>query len=243
VRPRGAPCDASRALSWGFVAFQGLGPVEPGRTWVPSDPCGVSTPFGCSFDQTADGRSRSRPLLRFRAPSEVHLGSPAPDDRPVGSAPDASSPELSRPTAQSRGGGPVALRRALPSPPRATSGVWLPPSRLPPPSLPAREAPERPWASPFGAFSSTWQVPLSGAWPSWRCRHRTRTGGARERRRPTSGLRSHGELVLHPAPKGRTVDASLGFSPPERSPHPIGHALSVALPTLSLFDGMTSQPE
>jgi hypothetical protein len=47
-----------------------------------------------------------------------------------------------------------------PDPPRATSGVWLPPSRRTPPSLPAHEAPERPWAYPFEARPRRGGVPL-----------------------------------------------------------------------------------
>jgi hypothetical protein len=87
----------------------------------------------------------------------------------------APSPELACPTARSRGGGPVCRPR-LPPRTRAESGVWLPPSRRTPPSLPAREAPERPWASPFKAFSSSRQAPLSGALPSWRCHGRSHRG-------------------------------------------------------------------
>jgi hypothetical protein len=87
----------------------------------------------------------------------------------------APSPGLCDPTAHSRGGGPVCRPR-LPPRTRAESGVWLPPSRRTPPSLPAREAPERPWASPFKAFSSSRQAPLSGALPSWRYHGRSHRG-------------------------------------------------------------------
>jgi hypothetical protein len=50
--------------------------------------------------------------------------------------------------------------RRLPASPRATSGVWLPPSRRPPPPLPAHEAPERPWASPYKASPAHGGIPL-----------------------------------------------------------------------------------
>ena len=46
------------------------------------------------------------------------------------------------------------MMRRIPPSPRAACEVWLPPSRPPPPALPAREAPERPWASPSKAFPS-----------------------------------------------------------------------------------------
>jgi hypothetical protein len=87
----------------------------------------------------------------------------------------APSPELLDPTAHSQGGGPVCRPRLTPRT-RAESGVWLPPSRRTPPSLPAREAPERPWVSPFKAFSSSRQAPLSGALPSWRYHARSHRG-------------------------------------------------------------------
>jgi hypothetical protein len=70
-----------------------------------------------------------------------------------GTSRDAASPGLSCPTTQSRTGGPASSGGG-PPPPRATCEVWIPPSRRPPPILPAREAPERPWASPFKVFPS-----------------------------------------------------------------------------------------
>jgi hypothetical protein len=100
---------------------------------------------------------------------------PGPADPKAGMSDPTPSPGLCDPTALSRGGGPVCRAR-LPPHTRAESGVWLPPSRLSPPLLPAREAPERPWASPFKVFSSSRQAPLSGALPSWRYRVRSHRG-------------------------------------------------------------------
>jgi hypothetical protein len=65
-----------------------------------------------------------------------------------------------------------------------------------------------------------------------------------ERERPPSGTCSRDESVLPSrAPEGvPTVDAFLGFSPPESSPHPHGPSLVVTMPALSSFGGMTSLP-
>ena len=58
------------------------------------------------------------------------------------------------PTTQSRPADPLKWRQ-IPLPPRAAFGVWVPPSRRPPPVLPTHMASERPWALPSKAFSST----------------------------------------------------------------------------------------
>jgi hypothetical protein len=55
-----------------------------GRTWVPPGPYGVSTPIGHTPGRPSDSRSRRRPSLRFRAPSEVHHRGPARSRRPGG---------------------------------------------------------------------------------------------------------------------------------------------------------------
>jgi hypothetical protein len=152
----------------------------------------------------------------------------------------ASSRGLLGPTAHSRGGGPVCRLR-LPPQTRAESGVWLPPSRRAPPSLPAREAPERPWASPFKAFSSSRQAPLSGAWPSWRYRGIAAPGGTTRHGR-LQGLDLVTSSFGRRAPKNPTVDAFLGFTPPEPSPHPFGHALWSRCRPSHPFGGATSRP-
>jgi hypothetical protein len=46
----------------------------------------------------------------------------------------------------------------------------------------------------------------------------------------------------HRVPRNSAVDAFLGFSPTERSPHPPGPSLVVTMPALSPFSGMTSLP-
>ena len=101
-----------------------------------------------------------------------------------------------------------------------------PPSRPPPPSLPARRsAPERPWASPFKAFSSRRRVLLSEPRPS--CR--SRVGSARSVRsggtRAASGLRTRRRARSASALAGARADAFVGFSPPGRSPSSPGPSL------------------
>jgi len=158
--------------------------------------------------------------------------------RPVGPPSDASSPELLRPTTRSRVGGPVARRRIPPSP-RATSGVWLPPSRRPPPTLPAREAPERPWASPFEACPRRGRAPLEAC---------ALLGLSRRTHPPKrAGVREHLQglvLATWPGsdPCGPDPRTSLGFSPPEPSPPSSGRSLCFAMPTLPPFGGYTFLP-
>jgi hypothetical protein len=114
-----------------------------------------------------------RPSLRFRAPLETCHCSPAPRRRRPTVPKDrratrpAMLPLLGFRALRHIPGPADPLRwRQIPLPPRATCEVWLPPSRLPPPVLPARVAPERPWASPFKVFPSSRWVPLSGSLPS-----------------------------------------------------------------------------
>jgi len=95
----------------------------------------------------------SRP---FRGPSQQPRTVPQALRPPS----DASSPGLFVPYDTLSNRRIRSLERCLPAPPRATSEVWLPPSRRPPPVLPAHEAPERPWASPFKASPVLGGVPL-----------------------------------------------------------------------------------
>jgi hypothetical protein len=133
--------------------------------------------------------------------------------------------------------------QGLPAPRRAACEVWVPPSRRPPPSLRAPlRAPERPRASRFEAFSSRRSDPSRGPLPSCRCRRfASLLKGACGRVR-LQGLDPGVELVVLRAPRARSVDASLRFLPPERSPHrPVGRFRSRPLPHHAL-GGMTSRP-
>jgi hypothetical protein len=146
-------------LPWSSTALQGREPGGPGRVWVPSDPYGVSTPCGYSPSEPRLGpKTRAGPSCACSSFGDESLQprtAASPSTRRPNGDPsrDAASPGLSCPTTQSRTGGPASSGGG-PPPPRATCEVWIPPSRRPPPILPAREAPERPWASPFKVFPS-----------------------------------------------------------------------------------------
>lgn len=114
----------------------------------------------------------------------------------------------------------------------AVCEVWLPPARPPPASLPAREAPERPWASPFRVSPPcAARAPLGVAAllalpaPAPHRGVRTRT---RSPPRPCSRHGSVPSSVLG----GPTAVTLLGFTPSEPSPHPSGRVALVARPPL-----------
>jgi len=115
-----------------------------------------------------------RPSLRFRSPPEASSRAPQGPARPWARLPDpASSPGLLRPYDT------FSVRRParpwLPPRPSTACGVWLPPARHSSARLPARETPERPWASPSRACSPWRRELLSESLPSWRCRPARRT--------------------------------------------------------------------
>ena len=95
----------------------------------------------------------------------------------------------------------------LPASHRATSEVWSPPSRRPPPILrTSLRRLERPRASPFKAFSSHRSDPLSGASALWAF-HATR-GPLRSRRRSRlQGVDLDASSFRPPGPEG--PDASM----------------------------------
>jgi hypothetical protein len=207
--------------------------IDLGRTSVPTRPHGVSTPTGLAFDTTPLATEAARwPFLRFRAPAEASIADPpGPADPWAGSSDRASSPGLSCPTTHSRETG-ACRPRFQPRPWGTVSEVWLPPSRSPPASLPAREAPERPWASPFRAPSPcAARAPLGVAALlalSAPAPHRGVHTGARS---PPGLCSRHGSVpssvLVRP-----TVAALLGFTPSERSLHPSGRVALVARPPL-----------
>jgi len=123
----------------------------------------------------------------------------APPHRPADprarSSDDAPSPELSRPTTHDGAADPCSA--GLPAPRRAASGVWYPHRGVH--HRPSRRlaAPERPWASPFKAFSSRRSGPLSEspALVAFPASIRLAPQGSVRTRLP-SGPRSRRELVL-----------------------------------------------
>jgi hypothetical protein len=95
----------------------------------------------CEYSACVPSLSRScgRPFLNLRSSSELDHRDPMPFRRLPGMSNDTSSPGLSLPFDTCRLCG-CGCRQRIPPPSRATYGVWLPPSRRPPPSLPARQA-------------------------------------------------------------------------------------------------------
>lgn len=153
----------------------------------------------------------------------------APPRRPArprtGSADDASSLGLSCPTAH-----PERRTRSphgLPAARRAACGVWVPPARRPPPSLPARRSAGAPSGFSLRGLllAAIGDPPGRPALLPFLAPVRNAREGVRTRAAP--GLRSRCRARSSRHPEGRAdVDASLGFSPPERSPPPSRPALS-----------------
>jgi hypothetical protein len=191
-------------------------------------PLGVSTPSGLVLGRR--GRTHCCADNALRAPS-ASLQRPiaAPPHRPEIPkelwSDDASFPGLSCPTTHAGTADPLPAGR--PAPQRATSEVWLPPSRRPPPFL--RE-PCGPRASTGfslrGVLLVSVGLPLGSPCPPAVTRVDSPRPLRSVRTRPASGPRSRHELVRSVEPlRARRVDASVRFFPSERSPPPSLRAL------------------
>jgi len=134
------PCSSFRRLSWGCAVLRGHQRTCLGRVLVPPGPYGVFTPCGHSTSAPSLSRSFGRPSMDFRSPTELDHRDPAPSRHPkVASQTTLPLLDFFCPTTQYQTGGSVCRQR-IPPPPRATCGVWLPPSRRTPPALPMRQA-------------------------------------------------------------------------------------------------------
>lgn len=124
---RGSPV---RRPSWGSVALRGHRAPGLGRSLVPPDPYGVHRPSGTQPEAVPPRRSEAvalRALSRpFRGLARA-IRKVRARGRSLAPSP-AASPGLCGPTA--RVNAVVCMKATLPAPPRATSGVWIPPSRL-----------------------------------------------------------------------------------------------------------------
>jgi len=141
-----------------------------------AQPVRCSTPLGSSANVPAFRSTPllawpvKRPSLDFRSPSEFLTGTPRrPADtsaRKQWPAGQTTLPLLDflHPTTQSQTGGSV--QRQIPLPPRTTCGVWLPPSRHPPPALPALAHRSVLGLHPSRSSPRPRSVPLSGPIPS-----------------------------------------------------------------------------
>jgi hypothetical protein len=175
----------------------------------------------CEYSACAPSLSRScgRPFLNLRSSSELDHRDPVPSRRLPGMSDDTSSPGLLLPFDTCRLCGGVGRQR-IPPPSRAACGVWLPPSRRPPPSLPARQARR----SVHGLHPSR-TSPHRDRYPSQGPCHPVVTGCTPPSRRemettwPASWPSSRDESVLSPASQGcRPSIPFLGFLPPELAP-------------------------
>jgi len=152
-------------------------------------------PGSCETGPAEPTFAGRRPPLRFRSSSEVHRSTPAPSREPEGSLVGRCFLSWAFvPFDTCRGGGPVPAER--PAPRRATSGVSTPfaaSTTVPPAPFGA----ERPWASPFKAFSSKRSAPLARrpAFVALAASIRLAPMGSVRTRSP-SRLRSRFELVL-----------------------------------------------
>jgi hypothetical protein len=171
------PDIASRrpvATSRGFATLRGLGTAGSGRVWVSARPPAVRHEPGWSScgPRRMQPKPLSGPPCAYVPLQRSSPYSPAPrrhltDPKTEKTTRPAMLPLLGfRALRHTLGPADPHEWQRIPPPPRATCEVWLPPSRPPPPALPARKAPERPWASPFKAFPSAREVPLSEPFPS-----------------------------------------------------------------------------
>jgi hypothetical protein len=136
---RPPPCGGFCRLSWGCAVLRGCSRVGLGRLWVPPCLLGVHRPPGLRPTRRPPACAGGDPPWTSAPLQSSITGTPRRSCRLPGVRDDASSPGLLLPYDTCRPGGPVGRQR-IPPLPRTTSGVWLPPSRCPPPSLPMRQA-------------------------------------------------------------------------------------------------------
>jgi hypothetical protein len=170
VRPDLAPRGTGPALAWDCAAPRGsrpdplatvIGSVEPARR--------RDALRACRRSALRPAFAARRASSCFRFPTEVHRSTPAPSRRPKPtSSNDASSPGLWCRTTHAGAADP--LRAGRPAPCRAACEVWSPPSRRPPPSLPAPCGVGASFGfSLQGVLLASIGSPLGGLLPSWRC--------------------------------------------------------------------------
>jgi len=161
------PCGGFSRLSWGCVVLRGHEHTRLGWVLVPPSPYGVPTALrafrGCTVPPA---EAVGRPSMDLRSPAEFITGTPRRPaaQRPkamTGMADDASSPGLSLPYGTVSGRW-TRLRRQIPLPARTACGVWLPPARHPPPTLPTLSCRSAHGLHPSRRSPRSRSVPLSG---------------------------------------------------------------------------------
>jgi len=245
------PLGDPGGLSWSYAALRGLEPGGPGRSWVPVRPArrfhallggrpqdllptrgsGIGPP--CAFV-----------LLQRRVPAAPHRSVRSSDPCEPRNEPVprcclswAFVPYDTIPDRRTR---------TLAADPSATAcrvrglGTPLATYTTDPPG--ARSAGASLGFPLQGVLLVHERCPSRGLCPP-DVASRTRPPRGEGTGRPPPGPCSRDELVLPPASRRKpAVDAFLGFTPPEPSPHPPGRSLVVAMPALSSFGGMTSLP-
>jgi len=245
VRSGRAPCGERTALSWDFGALRGQNLTRCHAYGLRGPARRFHALRACARPSGADALLRRRPSLRLPIPFRglSHHPRTVPGSRRIRASDDASFPGLSCPTTHARSADPSSTGR--PAPQRATSEVWVPPSRRPPSIL----------RKPCGLRASTGfhlrgvlldpvGLPLGRPCPPAVARVDSPRPYRSVRTRPASGPCSRLELVLRSSPCG--PDASM---PPWRSslqsvlPHrPCERFMdSRPLPHHAL-GGMTSRP-
>jgi hypothetical protein len=229
--------------------FEDSDPKNQSGYGFPLDPCGVWVrPLGVRSTSRSTGRSRPKALLALSRPFRDMSPQPRTTAswlRPEGlrSSVSAMLPLLGFPALRHLPVGDSALGQRVPPPPRATSEVWLPPSRPSSPSSRRRSAGASLGFALQGVLLDRKRCPFRGPCPPDVTRVALPFPRERSLLAPPTGLLACDEFVLSPGDRSRlAVDTFLGFSPSERSPHTSGLSLLVTMPALSSLGGVTSLP-
>lgn len=246
---RTSPLSDPCCLSWGFAALRGLKLGGPGRLWVSARPV---RRFNALRVVILRASARPKPgigppcafvPLQRRVPTAPHRSVVPATRRSTGDLPcDAASPGFPCPTTQSRTGGPAVVTADPSAAACHVRGLATPfaASTTDPPG--AQGAGASMGFALQGVLLEREIHPFRGPCPP-DVAGRPASRGRRSGRRPPSGPCSRDEFVLPPdSRRNPAVDAFLGFSPPEPSPHPPGLSLVVTMPALSSSGGMTSLP-
>ena len=135
---RPPPCGGFCRLSWGCAVLRGCSRAGLVRVLVPHLLHGVHRLPGLRPSRRPPACAGGDPPWTSAPLQSSITGTPRRSCRLPGIRDDASSPGLLLPYDTYRPGGPVCRQR-IPPLPRTACGVWLPPSRCPPPGLPTRK--------------------------------------------------------------------------------------------------------
>jgi len=229
-------------LSWGCAVLRGCWCVGLGRISVPVRPARRSAPARLPTYALSSSLRRRRPSMDFRSSSELDHRDPAPF-LPVARRTGRRFLSWTPSALRHMPAGRTRCRQRIPPLPRTTCGVWLPPSRCPPPGLPARRArrsvrgllPTR--SSPRHDRCSS----RSPCLPVVAGRVHPPGGGCNDRVGFKAFFPRRVRAVIGTT-RVPTVDSFLGFTPPEHARIRPGTRFgSRCLPSRP-WDGLTSRP-